>query len=409
MSELAIGREATRRAGPFDAKVMLLLVAAGAVAFVAALLLAAYAPDLQSGRNGGSHALSKGATGFSGLVRLTEATNRNPAVIRSEDMLVSEDLAVITPDSGRADLSKIVSARGGRTTLFILPKWKTEPDRDRTGWVRARGLLPPADPGATLAPGWPLEVRRHKGQGRPLRAANSVGAAVTSAGDFREPGIVQTISGKRLQPLVTDADGRVVLGVLKGRAMYILAEPDLLNNRGMKDRGGAAAALRLLDDLNSTGADGILFDVTANGLGRSRSPLKLAFDPPFLAVTLTLFAATLLAGWQALVRFGAPRRAERAIAFGKAALVDNSAALVRRAGREVQLGGRYAEVVRQRAAALFRLKAGMAPDEQDRELDRLRPDRPFSPLANAMEQSRSRAELIANARALHRWIKEVDA
>ena len=70
MSELAIDRPAARRAGPFDRKVMLLLVAAGAVAFIAALLLAAYAPDLQSGRNGGSHALSKGATGFSGLVRL---------------------------------------------------------------------------------------------------------------------------------------------------------------------------------------------------------------------------------------------------------------------------------------------------------------------------------------------------
>lgn len=219
MSELAIGREAARRAGPFNPKVMLLLVAAGAVAFISALLLGAYAPDLQSGRNGGSHALSNGATGFSGLVRLAEATGRNPAVIRSEDMLDSEDLAVITPDSGRADLSKIVSTRGGRTTLFILPKWQTEPDRDRSGWVRASGLLPPDDPGATLAPGWPLEVRRHKGQGRPLRAANSVATEVTSAGDFREPGIVQMISGKELQPLMTDADGRIVLGVLKGRAI----------------------------------------------------------------------------------------------------------------------------------------------------------------------------------------------
>ena len=96
----------------------------------------------------------------------------------------------------------------------------------------------------------------------------------------------------------------------------------------------ARSALAMLDFLNSTDADGVLFDVTANGLGRSRSPLKLAFDPPFLAVTLTIFAAMLLAAWQALNRFGPVRRRERAIAFGKAALVDNSAALIRKAGRE---------------------------------------------------------------------------
>ena len=42
------------------------------------LVLGAYAPDLRSGHNGGAHALSNAATGFSGLVRLAEATGRNP-------------------------------------------------------------------------------------------------------------------------------------------------------------------------------------------------------------------------------------------------------------------------------------------------------------------------------------------
>src|SRR3546814_1463316 len=51
------------------------------------------------------------------------------------------------------------------------------------------------------------------------------------------------------------------------------------------------------------------FDVTLNGLGGSRSPLTLAFDPPFLAMTLALAAVALLLGWRARGRFGEIGRA----------------------------------------------------------------------------------------------------
>ena len=66
MSEIAIrlegGQSFTRRAA-------LLVAGVGVVAFVLMLVLGAYAPDLRSGKNGGAHALSNAATGFSGLVR----------------------------------------------------------------------------------------------------------------------------------------------------------------------------------------------------------------------------------------------------------------------------------------------------------------------------------------------------
>ncbi len=56
---------------------------------------------------------------------------------------------------------------------------------------------------------------------------------------------------------------------------------------------------------------------------------------------------------QAFGRFGPARARERAIAFGKEALVDNSAALVRKAGRERIMGKRYAALVRERAVSIF--------------------------------------------------------
>jgi hypothetical protein len=403
MSEITI-RSRVPSDGAFNRGTMLLITAIGTLAFIAMLVLGAYAPDLRSGRNGGTHALSNAATGFSGLVRLAEATGRNPHVVRSVNELDSEDLAVITPDHGWTDLSEVIERRGPRTTLIVLPKWDTGPSETKAGWVEVSGLLPAGDPERTLAPATPLKVVREKTRGEPLR---TVHPAAPPELQLVAPRVTQTIASRQLKPVITDRRGRIVLGQVGDQPLYVLADPDLINNHGMGDERQARAALELLDFLNSTGATSVLFDVTANGLGRSRSPLRLAFDPPFLGVTLIIFVTMLLAGIQALVRFGAPRRTERAIAFGKAALVDNSAALIRKAGREADLGPRYVEVIRERAATLFRLPPTLSPEVLDQRLETLNPRRSFAGLAAAATQVRSRDELLASAQSLHHWVEEV--
>ena len=388
----------------FNPATMLLMTAIGILAFIAMLVLGAYAPDLRSGHNGGSHALSNAATGFSGLVQLADATGRHPTIVRAVSDLKNEDLAVITPDSGGDDLSNILATRGPRATLVVLPKWWAIPDKSHAGWVRVMGLAGSSDPEGVLAPDTKLMIARSKGHGEPLLDVGPAGAADVH---FLAPAVLQTMTGKDLQPLITTPKGAVVLARVGTRNLYVLSEPDLINNHGMGDERQAKAALALLDFLNSTDADGMLFDVTANGLGRSRSPLKLAFDPPFLAVTLTIFGAMLLAGWQALVRFGPIGRRERAIAFGKAALVDNSAALVRKAGREAHLGSRYVEVIRDRAAALFRLPPTLDGETLSARLEALNPGHSFAATAEAAGNARTRDELLEAARSLNHWIEEV--
>jgi hypothetical protein len=402
MSDLSI-RPSDEEASPFSATTMLLVIAVGVTAFIAMLVLGAYAPDLRSSRNGGTHALSNAATGFSGLVRLAEQTGRNPLIVRSQEELKDEDLAVITPDHGSIDLSSIVERRGPRATLLVLPKWDTNSDEDRAGWVRVSGLLPAADPARALYPATPLWIRRERGNHEALK---TVPFGAPSDLQFLAPAIVQWMSSDQLSPVISDAQGHIVLGELKGRRFYILADPDLLNNHGMGDERQARAALALLDYLNSTGANSILFDVTANGLGRSRSPLKLAFDVPFLAVTLTIFAAMLLAGWHALFRFGPVRRRPRAIAFGKAALVDNSAALFRKAGRQSHLGGRYVDLICDRAVRLFHLPATLDPPALRARLEALNPHRSFAAAAQHARSAQSKSELLAAAQSLNRWLEE---
>ena len=226
---------------------------------------------------------------------------------------------------------------------------------------------------------------------------------------FLAPAVVQTMSGKDVQPMITTPSGGIVLGAASATGhLYVLGDPDLLNNHGMGDERRRARRSRCSIISTAPAPMRVLFDVTANGLGRSRSPLKLAFDPPFLAVTLTIFAAMLLAAWQALVRFGPVRRRERAIAFGKAALVDNSAALIRKAGREAHLGGRYVEVIRERAVALFRLPATLDAAGA-RRTPRSRSTRIAASQRrhDAASSAQSRDELLGAAQSLNQWLEEV--
>lgn len=403
MSEIAIGQPASAETS-FRRSTMLLIVAVGVVAFCAMLVLGAYAPELRSGKNGGSHALSNAATGYSGIVRLAAATGRNPEVIRQDHLWETEDLVVVTPEAAATDLSDLMATRSARVTLVVLPKWRSQRDPKKPGWVRVPGLVPAREPEGVLAPQWKLEVSRAKTAGQMLV---TVPAHAPEEMRFPASAVSQFISGEGLEPIVTDATGRVVLGKVPNSPWFVLADPDLLNNHGIADARRAGAALVLLDWLNSTDAEAVYFDVTLNGLGSSKSPLKLAFDPPFLAVTLAIFAALLLAGLQAIARFGVPLRPERAIAFGKAALVDNSTALVRKAGREAHLGGRYADLIRERMAAMLRLPPTMANDKVTERLDALKSERSFSSLAEGAEAASTREGVLAAARALHLWEQEV--
>jgi hypothetical protein len=218
-----------------------------------------------------------------------------------------------------------------------------------------------------------------------------------------EKGDKQSPQWRKLTPIITDSLGNMVLVQVGEGPLFVLADPDILSNRGMKDMGQAASALVLLDWLNSNPPDGILFDVSMNGLGHSTSPLKLLFEPPFLAMTLAIVAALLLAGVNAFGRFGPIRPRQRAIALGKTALVDNSAALIRKAGREGRLGGRYAAAIRERAVRIFGVPARLREAALDTYLDGLKGSSRFTDLVRAADEADDRRSLLDAAQALHAW------
>ena len=403
MSDLTIGRGG-EDGGAFRLRTVIVLLAVGIIGFVALLLGNAYEAPTSSTNGASAHALSNGATGYTGIVRLARAMGKDTRVIRDQSQLAGGSMLILTPPSGSTPLGDVLSRRGDLPTLVVLPKWSTTAIRPaaQPGWVMRWGLIDKSEPEGVLAPDHKFVVTRNKSGGRPLRSAGWF----TREFGFKAPQPLQTISGADVKPLLTDDQGNIVLGEIGDKSFYVLADPDLLSNMGMREEGQARAALNLLETLNEEGDKDFDFDVTLAGLGKAKSPLRLAFDPPFLAMTLAIVAVMLLAGWQAFARFGPAVHRQRAIAFGKTALVDNAAALIRKAGRQARLGGRYVEAIRERAVIAFGVPSRLRGPAIDAYLDKVSRRSRFTDLAQAVDAADDKASLVAAARALHDWQKE---
>jgi hypothetical protein len=392
----------SKAANPFNPKLVFGLIAAGIAGFAALLLLLAYGSNLGTPRDGRAHAQSVAATGYKGLVELVGAF-REAHLVRDHNQLFNHLLVIsIEPQTRAEDLTRLLATRTNYPTLLILPKWMTTPDQNHRGWVRAIGTGVPI--AALSAIGAKARVATLPGRDRRTARGTDLLQGLT----VPVPASPQVIEGEGLVPLVPLGRGALVARI-GDRPHYVVADPDLLNNQGLSDPATARAALTLIDALNGDEPHSVDFDLTLNGLGSNNSPnlLRLAFEPPFLAMTLALVIAALLAGLHGAFRFGPARGEERAIPLGKAALVENSAGLIRLAGREANLGGAYADVLRQETARAANAPGWLQDEALDAYLDRMnRASEPFSTLAGRLALARDRHSLMQAARALYQWKKD---
>ncbi|MBW8784960.1 MAG: DUF4350 domain-containing protein [Novosphingobium sp.] len=400
----------TAPADPFSRRAVLALVGGGALLFV--LLLALVGGGFTSGNfaNGGAHAGGTGLNGYAGLYRLLEHHGYRVGLSRSEAAAQRPGLLVLTPPANAkgAEIDRIVERhRQVGPVLVILPKWLAGPlpagtPGAKRGWVALAGPAPVDWPGfldevtVAIAP-----------MGAGGRPAEWSGAGAAGALPVAE--IVQSGRGDRLVPLVTGRqDGRILaarLATTDGlRPLLLVFEPDLLDNYGFAETANAVLAENLV--AAAGGGQDIAFDVSLNGLGRTPNLLTLAFTPPFLAATLCLLLAALAVGWRAFLRFGPALIPGRAIAFGKRALVANTAALIARTRRLHLIASPYADAARERLVRALGLPRHVDPAASEAALDRALAartgdDAPFSRRAAALRAARRPHELVAAAQDLH--------
>lgn len=393
----------------FRPGIVLALILAAVFSLSAIGVLGAYAPELERGDDGRNHALSQSAIGYAGVVKLLRGLDRAVLVSRGATGAGSpESLLVLTP-STEPDAKALNRLLDSPTaTLIVLPKWRAAPDPMRRGWVQRAGTLPPAASLSvlpeTLTAGLNLRLAS---EGATVQLRNAPGTPIGSAVPIEE---LRTLDGPGWNPIITDARGGALVVQHEDTGVYVLSDPDLLNTRGLNEPGKALTAIALLDSLHPAEA-GVVFDVSLHGFARPRSVMRLLLEPPLLGFTLCLAFAVALVGWQAMVRFVPHLDVRRAVALGKKALADNTAALVRLARREHRMATPYAELVRAQAAKAVAAPPHLSDEALTALLDRLAArdgvEHTYAALAADADKAKNAGDLMAVARALNRWKSEM--
>ncbi|MEM7767836.1 MAG: hypothetical protein AAF253_10155 [Pseudomonadota bacterium] len=371
---------------------------------MAVMVLTAWSPELRDRNVAGQHPYSTSAIGYGGFVRLLEARGDPVSVSRFDRFLpeYTDTLKVVTlAPVGMDKALEELELQG--LALVVLPKRVGNPDRENPKWQRDV-WIPSAEQIAAL-----LEPFDDEAEVWRVRAPAEF---ATDFGFFR-PGFdedIQLIRSDRLEPVVATAGG-MFLAKVPDQEIYILSEPDLINTVGLAGLGRAEMATAMVDWLRYDDRETpIVFDATLHGFEQARSVLQMMFDIPFLGATLVGLAVFLMFGWAGAVRFGAPVRAERAIALGKEALTDSTAGLITMTHREPRLAPGYLALTKRAAARAIAAPRTLTDDQLNDLLDRMGPGgkNGFTALADAAANpATSREDLLIKARRLFQWRKDI--
>ena len=398
----------------FSTAAIVMIVFAGVFLFSAYVVLSAFAPIMANGNDGKAHALSKSAVGFAAITTMLRELDTPIILRRNNNYEPTDGVTIYTPPSFDA-LDDPYSFLVHQACVIILPKWATAPDPDRQGWVRNGG--PIGDTEFTIPvyeESFEFEIGLRTKTSPVVITAHGEDGAAALGGDRTK--LVGEISALQyilpngdIEPVLTSGDDEIIIGKLKTHSVYVVAEPDLFNTLGMADLRRARLAHSFIDELRLDGP--VIFDLTFHGIERTRNIVRLALEPPLLGATLSILFSGLLMILYSANRFG-PAREEGAVhEYGKAALAENSSALIRMAKRETSFGSDYANVVQRSIARAVGAPRQLTGKNLTQFIERLAQaksrNRSFIKLANRAAEADSREEQATACLELDRLKEEI--
>ncbi len=320
-------------ASPFSQQTVGWLIGLGFLAFFGALLTMLF-QDTAVERANGANPFSRSAIGHEAFVNTLERLGTPVLVSRSSSAPRARGGLLVVPEPGPdADEVLLDELLSAERVLVILPKWTGARDPDRPRWIGEAALLPEDAPGRVLA--------RVAGSGAVVRS--DAPGALTRHGVGGVPTLTraQLMRSDALRPLVA-YEGGMLLGEVRaaGNRIWVLSDPDVLNNHGLGKGANAAFAAGVVEALRPSGG-AVVFDTTILGFERRPSLWRALFDFPFVVATVMALAAVGTLMWAATGRFGPPRTPPAPFEAGKARLIGNTAQLLALGGHAPELLNRY--------------------------------------------------------------------
>ncbi|MEM8936571.1 MAG: hypothetical protein AAGC77_09210 [Pseudomonadota bacterium] len=399
--------------GAFSRQTIVVLIVVGVFSFFSFIVLSAYAPVLRYDSDGKGHALSKSAIGYGFLGALLEETGVPVVVPRSATFEARDGVIVYTP-STVSQMNELAVLDEYQITIIIIPKWETAPDPARAGWVRRQGVMTLTPLALTLGD---IEVslefiRRGDRSEVIVEAADATGGAIIHAIPSRSIGEIEYLQylkpNDSLEPILTASNGDVLFAKVKDQPLYIISDADLANTHGLRNVERATLTSNFFDYARAGGP--IFFDLSLYGIERTRNIIRLALEPPFLAASLCALLSVLLLTFKSAALFGPRHALIRPFDAGKAALADNSAALIRMAKRESVFGARYAEMTRRRIAQSIGAPKSLSAHDLDMLINKIAQERAnedFSMLAEQARSAQGAGGLVRAAQKLYLFKKEI--
>jgi len=322
---------------PFSPRLLAAWIAAATLTFA---LSFAFMLHGDGGTTAGPSSFSRSAIGYAGIADILQ--HRGLTVIKSRGgslhrLGTGGVLVVAEPELHQPVPAAQQALLRAPTVLLVLPKWLGQPDSRNPAWIGQADPLPLFFPQSDLS----ISIAR----GEVVRRDGPVTWRYNELGP--EPHLtkpVQLVQSAGLRPIVGGNDGMLV-GELRSsanRRLWVLSDPDVLENHGLGD-GNATFAVALFDAMRRGGRT-IVFDETVHGFeALPANPAAVLLHPPFTQVLVQVLLALAMLLWAATGRFGAPEIAPPTLKAGKRDLVRNVAALFRFGRCQPVLVRRYVE------------------------------------------------------------------
>ncbi len=409
--------------GGFSARAVKWISGIAVCSFLLALLLAAYEDQLGQPISAQPNTFSKSVLGHRALIEFLRDSDLRVLVSRDgsarksgpQTALLLLEPETTTGENGFQELRTLLGEARSRQApvVLLLPKWhgKASRDRDARGWIERLELREKQEVHSLLrAIGKfvpeQVELRRRPGRTR-AQCQTSWGESLTL--EARE---MQLISwGSALEPMVWNSHGLLV-GQVPGYPLYIISDPDLLNNFGLALADNSVLIVRLLTDVIEV--RGVVVDETIHGFYRNEGLMAEIGRFPLVLLPLHGLMLLALVLWAGMGRFGKPRAPASALQAGRQILIDNTARLLDHGGHTAASLRRYYAQTMRIVGQQLAVPADLKLEELTRRLQQLSDARQLRIDLEAigrgitnLSQRAGDQYSVRLAQSLHQWREEM--